>query len=264
MPAPGPRYSVVVPAYDEEALLPATLASIREAMAAVPREGEIVVCDNNSTDGTAAAARAAGARVVFEPHNQIARARNTGGRAALGEWLVFVDADTTIPSPLLREALALLESGSAAGGGSLFLMEGAEGGAAGRMVRLWTWISRRFRLAAGSFLFVRRDAFDAVGGFPETMYAGEEVVFSMAVRRWGRARGLPFLVLEDHPVRTSGRKLRWFSHGTLLATFLLMTLCPWLARSRAFCRIWYRRPAAPPTPASPAPPRSRSTTPTGN
>ena len=82
---PPPRYSIVVPAWNEEALLPATLASLRTAMAAVPHEGEIVVCDNNSTDGTAAAARAGGARVVFEPRNQIARARNAGARAARGE-----------------------------------------------------------------------------------------------------------------------------------------------------------------------------------
>ena len=72
-----PRYSVVVPAFDEEALLPATLAALKEAMAAVPHRGEVVVCDNNSKDRTAEVARAAGARVVFEPRNHIARARKT-------------------------------------------------------------------------------------------------------------------------------------------------------------------------------------------
>ena len=93
MLSPGPRYSVVVPAYDEEALLPSTLESIRAALAAVPWPGEIVVGDDNSKDRTAEVARAAGARVVFEPHHQIARARNAGARGAAGEWLVFVDAD---------------------------------------------------------------------------------------------------------------------------------------------------------------------------
>ena len=245
MPGPAPAYSVVVPAFNEEALLPATLASIRAAMAAVPLEGEVVVCDNNSTDGTAAAARAAGARVVFEPHNQIARARNTGARAAAGGWLVFVDADSTISAPLLREALDLLASGRVAGGGSVIRMECAGSRAGAAIVRTWNWISRRFQMAAGSFIFVRRDAFEAVGGFPETVYAGEELWFTMAVRRWGKPRGLAFRVLDSHPVGTSGRKMEWFSAWTLAGTMLLFTLCPLLARSRTFCRIWYHRPAAP-------------------
>ncbi len=244
MLGPAPRYSVIVPAYNEEALLPRTLASLRAAMAAIPEPGEVVVCDNNSTDGTAEAARAAGARVVFEPHNQIARARNAGARAAAGEWLVFVDADTEVPPEALREAIDLLASGRLAGGGSVFRMEGSAGRAGGLLVGMWNWLSRRFHVAAGSFLFVSREAFDGTGGFPQTVYAGEEIWFTLAVKRWGRSRGLGFRVLDRHPVRTSGRKMEWFSAWTLLATFLLFTLCPPLARSRRFCRIWYHRPAA--------------------
>ena len=69
------KLSVVVPAYNEERLLPATLANLRNLL---PAASELIVCDNNSTDGTAQIARAFGAVVVFEPVNQIARARNTG------------------------------------------------------------------------------------------------------------------------------------------------------------------------------------------
>jgi len=71
MDVAAPDYSIVLPAYNEEALLPATLGRLREAMAEVPLRGEIVVCDNNSSDRTAEAAAAAGARVVLEPKNQI-------------------------------------------------------------------------------------------------------------------------------------------------------------------------------------------------
>src|SRR5690606_31223532 len=91
------KLSVVVPAYNEERLLGASLAAIREGLAAFEAAGweaELVVCDNNSTDRTAEIARAAGARVVFEPINQISRARNTGARAGSGDWLLFVDADS--------------------------------------------------------------------------------------------------------------------------------------------------------------------------
>ena len=75
--------SIVIPAYNEEKLLPRTLQSVQAAAGAFTAAGwtfELIVCDNNSTDGTALLARAGGARVVFEPLNQIARARNTGAR----------------------------------------------------------------------------------------------------------------------------------------------------------------------------------------
>ncbi|HEY8251721.1 MAG TPA: glycosyltransferase, partial [Burkholderiales bacterium] len=91
------KVSVVVPAFNEERLLAGSLTAIRAAARAFDDAGwacELIVCDNNSTDRTAEIAREAGARVVFEPVNQIARARNAGAARASGEWLVFVDADS--------------------------------------------------------------------------------------------------------------------------------------------------------------------------
>ena len=80
--------SVIIPAYNEEAYLPATLASINEAAATLTVSSgvrvEILVVDNNSTDATATVARAAGAAVVREPKQGIARARNAGARHATG------------------------------------------------------------------------------------------------------------------------------------------------------------------------------------
>jgi glycosyltransferase involved in cell wall biosynthesis len=250
MDVAAPDYSIVLPAYNEEALLPATLGALREAMAAVPLRGEVVVCDNNSTDRTASAARAAGARVVFEPVNQISRARNAGARAARGRFLVFVDADTLVPAPLLRDALLALASGHACGGGAAVEMEGVTTAAARRMVWLWNAVSRGRRLAAGSFVFARRDAFDAVGGFSERVYASEEIWLSRAVKRWGRKRGMPFLILRDHPVVTSGRKARWYPTPVILAVAVGILVCPLLLRSRRFCWLWYHRPAARPAAAA--------------
>jgi glycosyltransferase involved in cell wall biosynthesis len=242
MASEAPDYSIVVPAYNEEALLPATLGHLREAMAAVPLSGEVVVCDNNSTDSTAARARAAGATVVFEPVNQISRARNTGARAARGRFLVFVDADTRVAPPLLEEALQLLASGTACGGGAAVVMEGVEAGISAGLVSLWNAVSRARRLAAGSFLFVLRDAFEDVGGFSEKVYASEEIWLSRALKRYGRKRGLAFEILQAHPVVTSGRKARWYPTPVLLSVALLILLMPLLLRSRRFCWLWYRRP----------------------
>src|ERR1035441_10072378 len=87
------KISIIVPAFNEERLLGESLAQIKSAAHAFAQHGwdfELIVCDNNSTDRTAEIARAAGATVVFEPVNQIARARNSGAAAATGDWLVFL------------------------------------------------------------------------------------------------------------------------------------------------------------------------------
>src|SRR5215472_15682740 len=97
------RVSIIVPAFNEERLIGGSLARVNEAKPAIEAkhwDTELIVCDNNSTDATAELARAAGAKVVFEPVNQIARARNRGATAATGDWLIFIDADSQ-PSPEL-------------------------------------------------------------------------------------------------------------------------------------------------------------------
>ncbi len=235
-------YSILVPAYNEEKLLPATLASLREAMRAVPLSGEIIVCDNNSTDRTADAAREGGARVVLQPVNQISRARNTAAAAAQGRYLVMVDADTHIEPALLVSALERLASGKVAGGGAFLRMDSEVRPGVQLRTAIWHLMARRFRLAAGSFVYVTREAFQGVGGFSEEVYAGEELGFSHAVRRWGRTRGLDFQIIESPPVVTSSRKDRWFSPVVVTVTFLSFAMFPFLLRSRTLCWYWYRRP----------------------
>src|SRR5258705_13489613 len=91
-----PMISFIVPAHNEQACLPRTLQAIHESARLVGRPYEIIVVDDASTDATAAIARQNDARVVSVNHRQIAATRNSGGRAAAGEQLFFVDADTTI------------------------------------------------------------------------------------------------------------------------------------------------------------------------
>src|SRR5262245_8455818 len=216
-------------------------------MAAVPGRGEIVVCDNNSTDATAALAREAGVRVVFEGVNQISRARNAGAREARGRLLVFVDADTHVPRELLASALEALRSGAVCGGGAAVRFgAGPPDSAVAAAVRLWNRLSRWHRLAAGSFVFVTREAFEAVGGFSEQVYASEEIWLSRAVARWGRGRALEFVILDGPPVVTSNRKVEWFSASAVLGSILLFLVFPLAVRSRRLCWLWYRRPLSRP------------------
>jgi glycosyltransferase involved in cell wall biosynthesis len=238
----APDYSIVIPCFNEQALLPSTLAAVHDAMqAAAPLRGEIVVADNASTDASAAIARAAGARVVFEPHRQISRARNAGAHAARGRFLIFVDGDTRISGALLRATLGALESGRVCGGGTAVALDLEIGRLARLAVAGWNLMARSVRLACGAYLFCRRDAFVAVGGFPEDVYATEEIWLSRALHRHGRAQGMDFRILRE-PIVTSARKLEWYG-ARGFGRAALRLLRPSALRSREACALWYTRPA---------------------
>jgi glycosyltransferase involved in cell wall biosynthesis len=207
------RVSVVVPAFNEEQILAASLRSIREAMGVLDAAGwqsELVVCDNNSTDRTADIARGAGARVVFEATNQISRARNTGAAVALGDWLVFVDADSQPSVRLFADLLRTLQSGRAMAGGSTLCFDTPDRMMAG-MAWVWNTISRCTRWAAGSFMFCEAAAFREVDGFSRELYATEEIDLFRRLKRLARRRGRTIEILRGHPLRTSARKVHLYT-----------------------------------------------------
>jgi glycosyltransferase involved in cell wall biosynthesis len=229
----APAVSFVVPAWNEERGLPATLAAIRVAGLEAGVDFEIVVADDASTDRTGEIARSTGARLVAVSHRQIAATRNSGARASFGRYLVFVDADTLVSPAAVRAAVAALDAG-AVGGGAAISYDGR--------VPLWTrpllplanFAFRRARLAGGSFFFCRRDAFDAVGGFDERYYASEEIWLAQALKRHGE-----FVVLRE-PVVTSARKVRVYGGRRHLSTFLRLVVRGERAlRNREVLGLWY-------------------------
>jgi glycosyltransferase involved in cell wall biosynthesis len=196
--------SFVIPAHNEEALLGRTLASIHAAARTLDGPYEIVVADDASTDRTAEIARGSGARVIPINRRQIAAARNAGARAATGESLIFVDADTLVTPRVVRAALRTLSRG-AVGGGCSVKFDGPVP-VYGRVIEgVLRVFSPPVGLAAGCFLFCTRLAYDAVGGFDESLFATEEVAFAGRLKRLGR-----FVVLREW-VYTSGRKVRTHS-----------------------------------------------------
>lgn len=226
------KLSVVVPAFNEERLLAATLANLN---AVLPAGCELIVCDNNSTDRTAEIARAAGATVVFEPVNQISRARNRGAAAATGEWLLFVDADSSPSKELLNDTLSAIRAGALAGGATVTFDTPYP------MVRLWlllwNWTSRLMRWAAGSYIFCEAAAFRRVGGFSEQLYAGEEIDLSSRLKRLARRR---IVILHRHPLQTSDRKTHLYRWRDMLAfTLRVLVTGGRSLRRREACSMWY-------------------------
>jgi glycosyltransferase involved in cell wall biosynthesis len=225
--------SFVVPAYNEERLVGRTLEALHDAARATAEPYELVVVDDGSVDETAAIADANGARVVRVQFRHIARTRNAGAQAAVGDTLIFVDADTIVPAATVRATIEALRQG-AVGGGATVYVDGH--------LPLWAWlllpvfrgILRAGRLAAGCYVFCSRAAFDAVGGFDEQLYAAEEIAFSRSLRQMGR------VVILRESVTTSGRKLRAHSGWEVLRlTAALMRQGTALIRSRDHLSIWY-------------------------
>src|SRR5262245_10787235 len=108
--------SFIIPAYNEEFLLDQTLRAVNDAAGALGGRFEVMVADDASTDRTASIALEHGARVVPGGHRQIAATRNAGARAASGEMLLFVDADTTVNAAAVRAAIGAMRKGAVGGG----------------------------------------------------------------------------------------------------------------------------------------------------
>ena len=234
--------SVVIPAFNEARLIERSLQSVAVSITANQTSGftfEIIVVDNNSTDNTAELARQAGVRVVFEPINQIGRARNAGAAHAIGDWLLFLDADSLLSPELLADIIRVIESGKYVGCGSTLRMDGLPWWANVTLL-LWTGTSVLFRWAAGALVVCRRDAFQEVGGFDQDLYALDEIRLSKRLKQWGRRHGLQFTILTKHPLETSSRKVSLYSGREIATQILRIFVSPKRTlQDKKHLSVWY-------------------------
>jgi len=214
-PDDRPFLSLILPVLNEAATVPAQLAALQGLRT---RGTELIVVDGGSDDGTADLARPAVDRVLAAPRGRAAQ-MNVGAKASRGQVLLFLHADTTLPpaaDDLIRSAIA---AGAAWGrfdvriDGHQPLLRAVE--------RMMNWRSRWSSIATGDqAIFVRREAFERVDGYPELPLM-EDIALSKRLKRLA----LPACLRE--PVITSGR--RWQKHG-VLRTILLM----WRLRASYF------------------------------
>jgi glycosyltransferase involved in cell wall biosynthesis len=225
--------SFVIPAHNEEAVLGATLDALLTAARALKREFEVIVVDDASTDRTAEIAHQRAVRVVNLSLRQISAVRNAGAKAARGDLLIFIDADTLVSEPTLRAALAAIESG-AIGGGARVKLEPNAPRWAKNFTALIVILFFRLRWAAGCFVFARRDVFERVGGFDQEYFLGEELFISRALKRHGK------FVIVPEPVVTSARKFRTYTPRDLLGALIsLLRGGPKSWKSREAAPWWY-------------------------
>jgi len=209
--ASGPRISIVVPALNEAAGIAQALA----ALAPLRRRGhEVIVVDGGSLDGTPAAACAGADRVVQASRGRASQ-MNAGAALARGEVLLFLHADTRLPLDADERILRGFAAGARQWGRFDVRIEGES-----RLFPLIAFFmnlrSRATGIATGDqAMFVRREAFERVGGFP-LLELMEDIELSLALKRLSRP-----LCLGVKAV-TSGR--RWERRGVLRTVFLMWWL----------------------------------------
>lgn len=197
-----PSLSVIVPAYNESRCIGRALEILMQSLEESDLPAwEVIVADDESTDDTALIARNLGARVITSGKRNIGGTRNVGASVATGDYVLFVDADTLVRPGTIRDLVAAMDTGVLGGGARIAWSEpGPFWADIG--VALWNRYAAWTKSPAGSFFFVKREAFQAVGGFDEEYFATEELHLGRKLKRLGKLTILPT------PVETSPRKVQ--------------------------------------------------------
>jgi rSAM/selenodomain-associated transferase 2 len=205
------KLSIIVPALNEAARIEATLAALAPMRS---RGHEVIVVDGGSADATAALAVPLADRVLPAPRGR-ARQMNAGAAKARGDVLVFLHADNRLPDSADRLVTEALAASGRAWGRFDVAIEGTH-----PMLPVIAWFmnlrSRLTGIATGDqAMFVRRDAFARVGGFP-ALALMEDVALSATLKALSRPACLRAKTV------TSGR--RWETKGVLRTVLLMWRL----------------------------------------
>src|ERR1051326_5236860 len=205
------KFSVIIPAFNEEKYLPRLLASIETARTNYlggRDQIEVIVANNDSTDATAEVATAHGWRVGHVAKRGIAAARNGGARIARGEMVCFIDADSAVHPQTFNAIDTAMATGRYVWGVTGAVLERKS---LGLMITYCVAMPIVFLTGLDTGLsFCRREDFEAVGGYDETRLYAEDVIFPMALRRLGRARGQRLVRLPQIKALACTRKFDQF------------------------------------------------------
>jgi glycosyltransferase involved in cell wall biosynthesis len=208
------KVSIIVPAYNEEKLLPRCLKSILSAR--LSENHEIIVVNNASTDRTEEIAKSfSGVKVINESNKGITRARQAGFQAATGDILVFFDADTLIPANWFEIAMAKFQSDpKLVGVSGPYHFEAISWWAralewfynyiimpTGEFI--WRYILRRggIMLLGGNFA-VKKSALEEIGGFNTNLdFYGEDTNLTRRIAKVGKIDFTNSLFVYSSPRR---------------------------------------------------------------
>jgi len=202
------KFSIVIPAHNEEKYIGACFDAIEVAGARVDCDIEIIVVVNRCIDRTEEIARSRGAVIVHEDARCLAKIRNTGAKVARGEILITIDADSIMPENTLQSVSEVIDGGDVIGGGAIVVPDRWSPGLAITYFFLYAGLILA-RLSGGMYYCVRED-FDAIGGFNEELVFGEDLEFSKRLKKYAKSRKKKYRTLWDVRILTSMRKFDRF------------------------------------------------------
>lgn len=232
------RFSLIIPAFNEEAFLPRTLRWALRAMRTLQSTFEVIVVDDGSTDATKQCALAMGSTVVTSGAQNIAAARNAGAAACCGEVLIFLDADTLLPRQTAAGLAAAVSSGIQCGGCGNVRFYGARRSLSLATRYAWYWCLKKAGLASGCFMFSERSLFEGIGGFDEALLVGEDIALGLRLKQ-----STDFFLLHQ-PVYASGRKTVLYTVAEEAVDIYRIVLAGSEGlRDRNLLHRWYTRPS---------------------
>jgi len=235
------KISVIVPAYNEEKYLPRTLEKIKAGLATLDCICEIIVVDNESTDKTKQIAEDFGAKVFTESEHNIAQVRNAGARNSSGDVLIFVDAVTLVPAEVFQEIASVMKNEKCFGGAAAVDYENFERKWMKFYLLGWRFWGMIFNMKQGAAQFCRKVSFLRIGGYDETVFMGEDVLFYWKLSRFAKQNGAFLHFIKNPKVLTSARR---FDRMSLWKTFLLThpIFILLTSRKKSFWKDWYEKP----------------------
>jgi glycosyltransferase involved in cell wall biosynthesis len=209
-----PKFSIIIPARNEETFISRCLDSVVAASKSYPSQIEIIVAINRCTDRTEEIARSYGAIICHTEARNLAAIRNTAARRAKGEMLLTIDADSWMTPNMLTEIDRALSSGKYIGGGVAIYPERLSFGILMTGIMLGVFALRQ-RVSGGLFWCYRKN-FIVLNGFDESFLTAEDVDFAKRLRELGRLQGKRFRTLWKAAIWTSCRKWDKFGDWYLL------------------------------------------------
>ena len=196
-----PFYSIVIPTYNEEVLLPQMIESVFNQ---TYRDFEVIVADNHSTDKTRKILSKYNARVV-EGNDRPGIARNKGASIANGEFLVFLDADTTIGKDFLKDLLIEINKRNFVAASGFFV--GDQGTTfdliTHSFLNNYFWLLQKINPHAyGCFFAIRNDIFRKLDGFDPDIIMAEDHELAYRISKLGK-----FSFLRKPTITVSVRRI---------------------------------------------------------
>jgi glycosyltransferase involved in cell wall biosynthesis len=233
-----PTFSIVIPAYNEEAYLPATLDAVRRAEEQLGEPVEMIVADNLSTDMTRQVAASFGAKVVMVSTKCISAVRNQGAAQATGNYLVFQDADNRMTPEVLVEIKRQMDTGRYVGGGLVNAWYDRDSLGL-RVIHGLVKCAVALTGVSMFLLYTTPAHFRAIGGFDERLLSTEDHNFALRLKAYGKGLGLRYLNLGRGEIILSSRKFDEYGDWAVFRhPAVFMRAC--FNNRQAAYELWYK------------------------